>query len=90
MQKLILLVCSIWLFYKCFALRTHFVCTSFRDLFRDWFFVFLTHTKLKKQQTSFNRVCKNFANVKNKDCSVNLIAKLIGGLLHSVLVGPRK
>lgn len=52
--------------------------------------MFLTHTELKKQQTSFNRGCKNFANVKNKDYSVNLIAKLIGGVLHSVLLGLRK
>jgi len=52
--------------------------------------VLLTHTKLKKKQTSFYRSCKNFANVKNRDYSVNLIAKLIGGFLHSVLVGLRK
>lgn len=52
--------------------------------------MFLTHTKLKKQQTSFNRGCKNFANVKKKDYSVKLIAKPIGKVLHSVLVGLRK
>lgn len=89
MQKIILPVCSVWLFYECFALWTCFVLTSFWDLFRVWFFVFLTHTKLKKQQTSFNRGCKSFANMKNKDYSVNLTAKLIGEL-YSVLVGLGK
>lgn len=49
------------------------------------FFVFLTHTKLKKQQTSFNRCCKNFANVKKKDYSDDCETHW-----RSVLVGLRK